>query len=258
MLDRKDEKFAQEVVVTGGNLVVAFQASGWAWEKYSTDELSILAWEKSNHPEIAKRIKELQEKPVDNKQQMFNNLQPLQQKVVINVLAGMSNIDAYYAADGKAKTKRAAEASVSQILSNRKVSAYLDIMKQEAVTSAIMSRTEMLERLSNLSRVNTSDIVEWHVVRNDAGEPTGQAFWSIKESAEQDPYVMASISEVTAGKDGFKIKQHSPLAAMKQLADLGGYNKPQKIEQSGMVTTVQMTKEEYAKVRKQMLEKDDC
>ena len=69
---------------------------------------------------------------------------------------------------------------------------------------------------------------------------------------------MASIAEVTAGKDGIKIKQHSPLTAMKQLADIEGYNKPQKIEQSGVVTSIQMSKEEYAEARKEMLDQDDC
>lgn len=232
MLDRRDEKFAQEVVATGGNLVVAFQASGWAWEKYSTDELSLLAYEKFTHPEIAKRIDELKNEPLDNKQQMFDRLQPLQQKVVINVLAGMSNIDAYYAAGGKSKTRGSAEACVSRMLSDAKVRAYLDVMKQEAVTSAVMSRTEMLERLSLLARTPLSDLIEWHSVLDDEGKPTGQTFWRVKESAKQDPLAMATIAELTAGKDGFKLKQHSQLAAMKQLADLEGYNAAKQIDHS--------------------------
>jgi hypothetical protein len=41
----------------------------------------------------------------------------------------MSGIDAYFAAKGKAKTREAAEASASQILSNHKVMAYLDSMR---------------------------------------------------------------------------------------------------------------------------------
>lgn len=232
MLNSKQEKFAQEVVATGGNLVVAFKASGWAWEKYDTNALSLLAYEKFTHPKISLRIKELQGEPVDNNKKMFDDLQPLQQKVAINVIAGMSNIDAYYAAGGKAKTKRAAESSVSGILRDRKVRVYIDSMKQEAVNSAVMSRTEMLERLSNLSRVNMSDLVEWRAESDAQGEPTGQTFWRIKESAEHDPYVLASISEVTAGKEGFKIKQHSPLAAMKQLSDMEGYNAAKQIDHS--------------------------
>ena len=144
----------------------------------------------------------------------------------------MSNIDSYRAAGGKAKSQESAEATVSELLSNPKVKDFVSAMKQEAVKGAVMSRQEMLERLSNLSRVNMSDLISWHTVQSedDEGNPIEQSVWSIKESAQIDPYVMASISELTAGKEGFKIKQHSPLAAMKQLADLAGYNETQKVE----------------------------
>ena len=259
MLNARQEKFAQGVVDTGGNLVVAFKRSGWAWEKYRTDKLSLLAYEKFTNPKIAQRIKELQGvDAADDTQGMFDCLQPLQQKVVVGIIAGLSDIDAYYAGGGKSKNRESAAAVVSRMLTDAKVRAYLDLMKRAAVKSAVMGREEMLERLSNLSRTNMDDLLEWHVPRNEEGEPDRQSFWMIKESARQDPNAMASIAEVTAGKDGIKVKQHSPLAAMKQLADLGGYNKPQKIEQSGTVTSVQMSKEDYAEVRKQMLADDDC
>lgn len=165
---------------------------------------------------------------------MLEKLKPLQKKVAINVISGMSNIDSYIAAGGKAKTKSSQESTVSEMLSNPKVKAFIDSMKQEAVNSAVMSRQEMLERLSNLSRVNMSDLIEWSVseTKDDEGNPTEQTIWSIKESAQQDPNAMASIAEVTAGKEGFKIKQHSPLAAMKQLADMEGYNAAKQIDHS--------------------------
>ena len=74
----------------------------------------------------------------------------------------------------------------------------------------------------------------------------------------QNPLQAASISEVTAGKDGIKIKQHSPLQAMKMLSDMQGFNAPMKTEQSGTIATVQMSKEEYAETRRKMMEEDDC
>jgi len=196
----------------------------------------------------------------DEQKKMLDDLAPLQKRVAINVIAGMSDIDAYYAGKGKAKNRASAESIVSRMLRNAKVKKFLDSMSQEAVSSAVMTRQEMLERLSNLSRVNMSDLIEWSVSesKDDEGNPTEQTIWAIKESAQQDPNAMASIAEVTAGKEGFKIKQHSPLAAMKQLADMEGYNKPQKIEQSGVVASIQLSKEEFMEVRKQMLEKDDC
>ena len=39
--------------------------------------------------------------------EMFDSLTPLQQKVAVNVISGMSNIDAYKAAGGKAKSQQA-------------------------------------------------------------------------------------------------------------------------------------------------------
>lgn len=168
----------------------------------------------------------------DEQKKMFYALSPLQQKVAINVISGMNNIDSYKAAGGKAKSQASAEATASELLSNPKVKAFINSMKEEAVKDAVMSRQEMLERLSNLSRVNMSDLIDWRIVpsTDDEGNYAEQSIWVIKESAQLDPYVMASIAEITAGKEGFKIKQHSPLSAMKQLADLAGYNETQKIE----------------------------
>ena len=145
--------------------------------------------------------------------EMFDSLTPLQQKVAVNVISGMSNIDAYKAAGGKAKSQQAKESGASEILSHPKVKAFVDSMKAEAVSNAVMSREEMLERLSGLARANMSDLITWHVElsTDDEGKSKEQALWAFKESAMQDPIAMASISEVTAGKEGFKIKQHSPL-----------------------------------------------
>jgi phage terminase small subunit len=180
------------------------------------------------------------DKMTEDQKERFNKLTPLQQKVFTNVMAGMSNIDAYIAAGGKGVSQATKEANVSRMLSHAKVKSLLDEMKQSSVNDAIMSRQEMLERLSGLARVNMSDLIEWttkpteRVTKDGEVEEVEQSLWVIKDSAQQDPEKMASISEVTAGKDGFKIKQHSPLAAMKQLADLAGYNDPIKVEQTNL------------------------
>lgn len=189
----------------------------------------------------------------EEQKELFDKLTPLQQKVCTNSLSGMSNIDSYINAGGKGESKASQEAAVSRMLSDVKVKAFLDSMKHQAVNNAIMSREEMMERLSNLSRVNMSDLIEWatkpveRVNKEGETEEFEQAMWNIKESAQQNPYAMASIAEVTAGKDGFKVKQHSPLAAMKQLADLAGYNSPQQINST--VTQVSYTPDDYAKAQ---------
>lgn len=171
-------------------------------------------------------------KMTEEQKELFDALPNLTQKTCLNVLAGMSNIDAYTKAGGKSKTKASAEACASRMLSNAKAKAFLDAMKEVAVNNAIMSREEMMERLSNISRVSINDLVEWgsYTVTDDNGEKAKQSVWAVKESAMQNPEAMATISELSAGKDGIKIKQHSPLAAMKQLAELAGYEAPKQIE----------------------------
>ncbi len=206
----------------------------------------------------SKKAKDKTIEMTEEQKELFDIMTPLQQKVATNVLAGMSNIDSYIHGGGKAKTKAAQEAGASELLSNPKVKAFLDTMKHAAVTSAVMSREEMLERLSNLSRVNMSDLITWHTTtiekpnRDGELEEVEQSIWSIKESAEQDPYAMASIAEVTAGKDGFKIKQHSPLAAMKQLAEMAGYNAATKVDHSGSVNNVNYTPESYKEAQEKL------
>lgn len=176
---------------------------------------------------------------------LFEKLTPLQKEIALNSISGMNDIDSYKASSGKAKTLRAMETSVNQIMSNREVKAFIKSMANHIVNPAIMSRNEMMERLSGIARTNMSDLITWGLESdtapiNQEGEISDgedmpeyqapQSVWVIKPSALQDPTKVASIAEVTAGKEGFKIKQHSPLAAMKQLAELAGYEAPKQVE----------------------------
>ena len=173
----------------------------------------------------------------------FEALTPLQKEISLNCISGMNNIDAYKASRGKAKTLRGMESSASQILSNLKVESFIKSMAAHVVNPAVMGRQEMTERLSTIARGNLSDLIEWSEVESeevvdhdDQGEviespkAIKQAAWRFKESEELTKEKMSIISEVSAGKDGIKIKQHSPLAAMKQLAELAGYEAPKQIE----------------------------
>ena len=168
----------------------------------------------------------------DDQKLLFNKLSPLQQKVCIESLKGKSNIDSYRDGGGKAKGIKSQEASASELLSNLKVDKFLCSMRSVAVSKAVMTRQEMLERLSSIARANMSDLIEWRTQMHEGndGEEVEQSAWAIKESAYINGVTMASIAEVTAGKEGFKIKQHSPLTAMKQLADVAGYNDAKKVE----------------------------
>ena len=167
-------------------------------------------------------------------QLLFDELTQLQQRVATNVLAGMTQRAAYYAAGGKADTDESADSSCSQILSNIKVKAFMDSMKVQAVSDAIMTREEMLERLSLFARKGISDIVEFKttVIGKDmeTGEDIQQTGWWIPDSVMQDRKSMSIISELEVGKFGPKIKTHSALQAMAQIARIQGYESAQKFE----------------------------
>lgn len=165
---------------------------------------------------------------------LFDQLTQLQQRVATNVLSGMTQRQAYYMAGGTATNDESADATVSALLSNIKVKAFMDAMKEAALTEAVMGRQEALEKLSILARTDLKDLVEFgdYELGTDpeSGAPIIQASWKIKPSAMQDPKQMAAIAELSATKDGIKIKTHSPLAAIKQLADMQGWNAAQKVE----------------------------
>lgn len=54
------ERYAQEVVLNGGDKVAAYKASGWKWENFTSNTLSVESDKKYNHPKISLRIAELQ------------------------------------------------------------------------------------------------------------------------------------------------------------------------------------------------------
>lgn len=164
---------------------------------------------------------------------LFDQLTELQQRTAINVLAGMTQRAGYYAAGGTASSDDSADSAAYTMLSNVQVRAFMDAMKEAAVSEAVMSRTEAMEKLSSLARTDLKDLVEFgeYELGSDAeGNPIVQSSWRIRDSALQDPAKMAAISELTASKEGIKIKTHSPLAAIKQLADMQGWDAAKKVD----------------------------
>lgn len=127
---------------------------------------------------------------------LFDGLTRLQQEVALNSIAGMSDIDSYRVSSGKAKKETTMRASVSEILINPNVVLFVDSMKQVRVNDAVMSRERMLELLTKISDVDSSDLK------------------------------LMSAGQLSELKGGFDVK----LKAMKQLAELAGYDAPSKVE----------------------------
>lgn len=194
--------------------------------------------------------------------QLFDALTPLQKKVVRHVLKGKNQTEAYKAAGGKAKTEVAARNSASQIFTNLGVQAFLAAVQHEAISDAIMTYEEAMERLTAMGRTSIADLATFgtHVIGEDEdGNPIEQTVWAFKNSTELKPEQMAAISELTAGKDGLKIKLHDPKAAIKQLAEMRGWEAPKKTEISGpnggAITTsvLDMTPQEAAEAYKKFM-----
>lgn len=168
----------------------------------------------------------------EEQEALFEKLTALQKEIALNNISGMNNIDSYKKSSGKAKTEKAMGVSVAQILGNLSVKNFIKSMANHIVNPAVMSRQEMTERLSIIARGNLSDLIDWGEAEEVVeGEVIKQSAWRFKGSDELTKDKMATISEVTSGVAGwYRIKQHSPLAAMKQLAELAGYEAPKQIE----------------------------
>ncbi len=168
----------------------------------------------------------------------FDQMTTLQQRVCVNVLSGGydSNRAAYFAAGGKAKSNESADAIVARMLGDAKVRPFLSSMKAATVSEAIMSREEAMERLTKAARITITDIAEFgerQVGEDDDGQPIKETVWRIKNSDELTPEAAAAIKSVTATKFGPKLELHDPHAAIKQLADMSGWQAPSKHELSG-------------------------
>ncbi|MEQ1964682.1 terminase small subunit [Xenorhabdus khoisanae] len=173
--------------------------------------------------------------PLINEQKvLFDALTPLQQKFTLGILKGLNQVDAYRKAGGKAKGE-SARTQASRMITFDNVKTFLDAMNQEAVSDAVMSRQEALERLSAMGRVSIHDIADFRNSRigeDDEGKPVFQATWQFKDSALQNPAALSAISELTTGKDGIKLKLHDPKSAIKQLAELLGWESAKKVDLS--------------------------
>lgn len=168
-----------------------------------------------------------------DQQQLFDVLTSLQKKFVTHLIKGKNQTVAYRAAGGKAKTDEAARSSASQILTKLNVQAFLASVQYEAVSDAIMTYEEAMERLTVMGRARLRDLVEFsehNMGVDDDGQPIIQAVWRFKDSVKQTPELLDAIAELTAGKEGIKLKLHDARGAIKQLAEMRGWEAPKKSE----------------------------
>ncbi|MGK0688723.1 terminase small subunit [Serratia marcescens] len=163
---------------------------------------------------------------------LFDALTKLQQRFVTKLLEGKNQTDAYKAAGGKAKGE-SAHVQASRMISFDKVAAFLSSVQHEAVSAAIMTYEEAMERLTTMGRASIRDLVEFSehdMGKDENGNPVVQAVWRFRDSVKQTPELLDAIAEITAGKEGIKLKLHDAKSAIKQLAEMRGWEAPKKNE----------------------------
>ena len=185
--------------------------------------------------------------------ELFDQLTGLQQKICTIIIGNpsLSQREAYYAGGGKAKSDEVADASACEILANPKVKAFMNEMKAQAVSDAMMSREEAIKILSTIGRTHLKDIVKFrtsHVGQDmETGEDIVQTAWHLREELqESDSDKLSIISELEVGKYGPKIKTHSPLAAIAQLAKMQGWEAAVKSEVTVTRSAADFSDEELA------------
>ena len=173
---------------------------------------------------------------------LYDACTPLQRRVVLALVStpGISNTEAYRIAGGRAKTDHTARACVAEILAQPSASAFresfTEALRTREIDQAVMSRDEALGVLSAIGRAKITDIADFMRVQvgvDDKDRPIFQSVWVLKDSDDLDGNAARIISEVSAGRDGLKFKTHSQLSAIKQLAEMEGWNAAQKLEHTG-------------------------
>lgn len=194
-------------------------------------------------------------------QRLFDVLTPLQKRFSLAIIKGKNQTEAYRKAGGKAKGDNLRKAA-HVIATNCDVQAFIKSVQGEIIDEAIMTRDEALKRLSKMGRASIADIAEFSnsiVGEDEEGNPVYQAVWSFKDSSLQDPDAMSAVSGLISGKDGIKLKMHDPKAAIKQLAELQGWEAPKKTELTGAdggpikTETTNLTADQAAEIYRKMM-----
>lgn len=181
-------------------------------------------------------------------QGLFAKLTRLQQRVVTGFIAGKSQRQSYLDAKGKAKDP---DAAASEILNMPKVKEFLSSVREAPVNAAVMTREEAMARLSDIARTSAPDLVEV-VSKRGVGrsrKTTQQVL--LREDALADPAKRAAIAELSQTKDGIRIKTHSPVQAIQQLARMQGWEAAQKFDLTGHIIT---TEEKLTPAQREMLD----
>ena len=154
---------------------------------------------------------------------------PKHVQVVQAILSGdySSNAQAYRAFYPKVSLN-SSKAACARMLAIANVGELFNALKDFHFMQGVLSRAEAMDILSNMARTSLSDLVE--LVSVDAGDGVEYSTWRFKSSAELTKGELAAIQELSSTKEGNKIKVHDQKAAIKQLAEMLGWNEASKVD----------------------------
>lgn len=189
-------------------------------------------------------------------QELAAKLTHLQKWTMIHAASGMSKMDAYVKAGGKAKGKSANNV-IGKMLEKGSVRAFYDSLVNSAAAKSVMTREEALETLTKIARTTVKDVVRFknaQVGEDEDGNPVYQTVWQLIDQDNMDDGHAAAIAELSTGRDGFKFKLHSQTGAIKQLSELEGWDAPKKVE-GNLTLDGNVDSPEIAKALGQLLDK---
>jgi phage terminase small subunit len=166
----------------------------------------------------------------------YERLTELQRGMVKYLHEGYPPKEAYKLAGGKAKNDASLSTCVSGLLRDANVTNFRRLMHIEDLNAMTMSRAEMLRRLTELGRgriANIAKVVKRVVGYTDEADEIWETVVEVQDFDDVDEAELGAISELSQKEHGITIKMHSPLQAMKQLAELQGLEAPKRTEISG-------------------------
>lgn len=168
--------------------------------------------------------------------ELFNELTPIEQGLAIGLLSGLPCAVAYRLADPcNTSSDTVVRAKVSQMKHREKFKAFIYAVQSELLSAALVTREEALEKLSIYARGTLHDLVEYKTVelgKDIKDRPVEQSVWKFKDTASLEPGMMHCISELKSNAQGLSVKIHCPLQALRQMANMRGWNQPHKVDHS--------------------------
>lgn len=154
----------------------------------------------------------------EEQQEAFVQLDDCEQRFAMALLRGATGTEAVKAGWPGARRDRSAGA-----MRNRpRVHAFLTAMQAADMHDVIMTRNEAMERLTRIARTAITDVIDTKQVNWGTEEqPDYQIMWNLKLDNEES---LEAVSELKAGPNGPQVKMHDPLKAIKQMADMSGWN----------------------------------